>query len=98
MVKVLGLRLRLICKSHSSSHWPRVWRALIAAIENGYPPEFAAQKIWEAVDADSRELLIAEGMEAAIVDLRAKEPDKLFDMMEAMVAQGYAQKMAAENN
>ena len=50
------------------------------------------------MDADTRELLIAEGMEAAIVDLRAKEPDKLFDMMEAMVAQGYAQKMAAENN
>ena len=64
----------------------------------GYPPEYAAQKIWEAVDAGTRELLIAEGMEAAIVDLRAKEPDKLFDMMEAMVAQGYAQKMAAENN
>lgn len=69
-----------------------------SAIENGYPPEYAAQKIWEAVDAGTRELLIAEGMEAAIVDLRAKEPDKLFDMMEAMVAQGYAQKMAAESN
>lgn len=69
-----------------------------SAIENGYPPEYAAQKIWEAVDAGTRELLIAEGMEAAIVELRAKEPDKLFDMMEAMVAQGYAQKMAAENN
>ena len=69
-----------------------------SAIENGYPPEYAAQKIWEAVDAGTRELLIAEGMEAAIVELRAKEPDKLFDMMEAMVAQGYAQQMAAENN
>jgi hypothetical protein len=37
-------------------------------------------------------------MEAAIVDLRAKEPEKLFDMMAASVAAGYAQKMAAENN
>lgn len=69
-----------------------------SAIENGYPPEYAAQKIWEALDAGTRELLIAEGMEAAIVDLRAKEPDRLFDMMEAMVAQGYAQKMAADTN
>jgi hypothetical protein len=69
-----------------------------SAIDNGYPPEYAAQKIWQAVDDGTRELLIAEGMEAAIVDLRAKEPDQLFDMMAAMVAQGYAQKMAAENN
>jgi short-subunit dehydrogenase len=68
------------------------------AIENGYPPEVAAQRIWDAMDAGTRELLIAEGMEAAIVDLRAKEPEKLFDMMAASVAAGYAQKMAAENN
>ena len=69
-----------------------------SAIENGYPPEVAAQRIWDAMDAGIRELLIAEGMEAAIVDLRAKDPDKLFDMMAATVAAGYAQKMAAENN
>ena len=68
------------------------------AIENGYPPEVAAQRIWDAMDAGTRELLIAEGMEAAIVDLRAKEPEKLFNMMAASVAAGYAQKMAAENN
>jgi 2-keto-3-deoxy-6-phosphogluconate aldolase len=37
-------------------------------------------------------------MEAAIPVMRAQDPEKLFDMVEAMVAQGYAQKMAAENN
>jgi dehydrogenase/reductase SDR family member 7B len=40
--------------------------------------------------------VIAEGMEASIPALRASDPEKLFDMVEAMVAAGYAQKMNAE--
>ena len=43
-------------------------------------------------------LKVGQVMEAAIPMMRAQKPDKLFDMVEAMVAQGYAQKMAAENN
>ena len=39
--------------------------------------------------------MIAEGMEAQIPVLRAADPEKLFDMVEAMVAAGYAQKMQA---
>ena len=69
-----------------------------AAIDNGLDPADVAKTIWDALDAGKREIVVAEGMEAAIPVMRAQEPDKLFDMVESMVAQGYAQKMAAENN
>jgi dehydrogenase/reductase SDR family member 7B len=35
-------------------------------------------------------------MEAQIPVLRAQDPERLFDMVEAMVANGYAAKMAAQ--
>jgi short-subunit dehydrogenase len=65
------------------------------AIENGIEPDVAAQLIWEAVGAGTRELVIAEGIEAEMPKLRAHDPEKLFDMVEALVASGYAGKMAA---
>lgn len=68
-----------------------------AAIEGGFDPADAAQQIWAAVDEGTRELLIAQGIEAEITRLRASDPERLFDMMANMVAQGYAQKMKAEN-
>lgn len=67
-----------------------------AAIDNGIDPDKVAQLIWQAVADGTREMVIAEGMEANIPVLRAQNPEQLFDMMEAMVANGYAQKMAAE--
>lgn len=67
-----------------------------AAIDNGIDPATVAQTIWDAVASGKREIVIAEGMEANIPILRAHDPEKLFDMVEAMVANGYAQKMAAE--
>ncbi|MEE9433391.1 MAG: SDR family NAD(P)-dependent oxidoreductase [Sphingorhabdus sp.] len=63
------------------------------AIDNGIDPVEVAKLIWQAASDGARELLIAEGVEAAIPGLRASDPEKLFDMVEAMVAQGYAQKM-----
>ena len=42
-----------------------------------------------------REIVIAEGVEAGIPVLRAQDPEKLFDMVEAMVADGYAKKISA---
>lgn len=66
------------------------------AIDNGIDPSEVARLIWQAVDDGAREMVIAEGMEANIPVLRAQDPEKLFDMVEAMVASGYAQKMAAE--
>ena len=69
-----------------------------AAIDNGIDPQKVSELIWQAVAQGTRELLIAEGMEAGIPGLRAQDPERLFDMLEAMVAQGYAQKMAAPTN
>ena len=66
------------------------------AIDNGIDPDEVAKLIWDAVAAGTREMVIAEGMEATIPVLRAQDPEKLFDMVEAMVASGYAQKMAAQ--
>ncbi len=66
------------------------------AIDNGIDPNEVARLIWEAVAAGTREIVIAEGMEANIPVMRAQDPEKLFDMVEAMVASGYAQKLTAE--
>lgn len=67
-----------------------------AAIDNGIDPNEVAAQIWAAVAEGKREIVIAEGMEAQIPVLRASDPERLFDMVEAMVANGYASKMAAE--
>lgn len=67
-----------------------------AAIDNGIDPDKVARLIWEAVSTGKREIVIAEGMEASIPMLRAQDPEKLFDMVEAMVAAGYAQKISAQ--
>ena len=69
-----------------------------AAIDNGIDPQKVSELIWQAVAMGTRELLIAEGMEAGIPALRAQDPERLFDTLEAMVAQGYAQKMATPTN
>lgn len=67
-----------------------------AAIDNGIDPAEVAQKIWEAVAAGTREMVIAEGMEATIPVLRAQDPERLFDLFETFIANGYAEKLAAE--
>lgn len=67
-----------------------------AAIDNGIDPDKVASLIWEAVATGKREIVIAEGMEANIPILRAQDPEKLFDMVEAMVADGYAKKLSAQ--
>lgn len=66
------------------------------AIDNGIDPGEVARLIWDAVESGTREMVIAEGMEANIPVMRAHEPEKLFDMVEALVASGYAQKMVAD--
>ena len=65
------------------------------AIDNGIDPDFVARTIWDAVAGGKREIVIAEGMEAQMPVMRASDPEKLFDMVEAMVAAGYAAKMQA---
>jgi dehydrogenase/reductase SDR family member 7B len=65
------------------------------AIDQGIDPDFVAQTIWDAVEQGKREIVIAEGMEAQLPILRGSDPEKLFDMVEAMVAAGYAQRLQA---
>ena len=67
------------------------------AIDEGLDPADVAKRIIDASEAGEREIIVAEGMERNIVDLRRSEPEKLFEMMAAMVAEGYAQKMGAES-
>jgi len=67
-----------------------------AAIENGLPPDEAAHAVLSAVEAGTRELVLASGMEYDIVALRRSDPDALFDRMSALVSAGYASDMDAE--
>lgn len=67
-----------------------------AAIDNGLPPEDAAQRIIDALRAGERELILADGMEKEIARLRRADPNALFDRMAALVAQGYARQLGAE--
>lgn len=66
-----------------------------AAIENGMPADDAAAAMLAAVDAGVRELILAEGIEAAIVAMRRSDPDALFTQMSNMVQAGYAAQMKA---
>jgi dehydrogenase/reductase SDR family member 7B len=66
-----------------------------AAIEAGMSVEDAVAAIMDAVDSETRELILAVGAEAHIAQLRRSNPDAVFDMMAASVVQGYAAKMNA---
>jgi dehydrogenase/reductase SDR family protein 7B len=67
-----------------------------AAIDNGMAPEVAAGRILDALRADVRELILADGMEAHIAHLRRSDPNQLFDRMAEMIARGYAKQLGAE--
>lgn len=63
------------------------------AIENGMDPDKAAKRMLRAMARGDREIIIARGVELTIARLRRKSPNKLFDLMEKMMASGYAEKM-----
>lgn len=65
------------------------------AIDNGIPADEAARRIVDAIELNSREIIVAAGMEEAMGELR-RTPDQLFDQVAAMVASGYMEKMKAE--
>jgi dehydrogenase/reductase SDR family protein 7B len=67
-----------------------------AAIDNGLPATDASEAILAAVEAGKRELVLASGMELEVAMLRRKDPDALYDRLSAMVREGYAQRMAAD--
>ncbi|MCB2097844.1 MAG: SDR family oxidoreductase [Parvularculaceae bacterium] len=52
-------------------------------IENGMPPEQAAAMILDGLAHDRREVIVAEGMELAALQMRAQNPDALFDFVAA---------------
>jgi dehydrogenase/reductase SDR family member 7B len=66
-----------------------------AAVDNGSPPEDAARAILSAIEAGTRELVLATGMEYEFVALRRRDPDALFDRMSGLVRAGYASDMKA---
>lgn len=66
------------------------------AIDEGLEPDGVAKTIWQAVADGKREIVVADGFEAQIPVLRATNPEQLFDMFEATVANGYAKQMGAE--
>ena len=65
-------------------------------IDNGIRPQDAARKIVDAVALNQREIIVAEGMEEAMGEMR-RTPDQLFDQVSGMVAAGYMEKMQAED-
>jgi dehydrogenase/reductase SDR family protein 7B len=65
-----------------------------AAIEAGISPAASAAAILAAIEAGTRELVLATGMEHELVVLRRRDPEALFDQMSMLVRAGYAQTMA----
>lgn len=64
-------------------------------IDEGISPDDAARRMIDAVALGQREIIVAEGMEEAMGEMR-RTPDQLFDQVAAMVAAGYIEKMEAE--
>lgn len=65
------------------------------AIDNGIPPHEAARRIVDAMALNQREIIVAEGIEEAMGELR-RTPDQLLDQVAGMVARGYMDKVQAE--
>ncbi len=65
------------------------------AIDNGIPADEAARTMLDAIAAGTREIIVAQGMEAGMGELR-RTPDSLFDSVAAMVANGYMDKLEHE--
>jgi dehydrogenase/reductase SDR family member 7B len=65
------------------------------AIDNGIPADEAARMMLDEIAAGTREIIVAQGMEAGMGELR-RTPDSLFDSVAAMVANGYMDKLEHE--
>lgn len=102
----LGLKVLVVCPGSIATNVSRnalnadgsIRGVSDAAIDNGIRPEEAARQMLEAIANGTRELIVAEGMEAQIPALRRTNPDALFDQVSAMVQAGYATKMAVQGS
>jgi short-subunit dehydrogenase len=65
------------------------------AIDNGIPADDAARTMLDAMAAGTREIIVAQGLERDMGELR-RTPDSLFDSVAAMVANGYMDKLEHE--
>ena len=68
-----------------------------AAIEAGISPQECADAMLAAIEAGTRELVLATGMEHHVAALRRSDPDALFEQMSDMVRAGYAQRMESDS-
>ncbi len=66
------------------------------AIDNGIDPDVAAAQMLAAMLNDEREIIVAEGAERVMGELR-RTPEALFDQIAGMMAAGYAERMKAES-
>lgn len=63
------------------------------AIDEGISAADAATAMVDGIAAGEREIMVAEGMEAALGEMR-RTPDELFDQVAAMVAAGYMEDLS----
>ncbi|MEP3049952.1 MAG: SDR family NAD(P)-dependent oxidoreductase [Erythrobacter sp.] len=64
-------------------------------IDEGIPADDAAAAMLDGIAAGEREIIVAQGMEAGMGEMR-RTPEALMDQVAAMVAGGYMEKMEAE--
>ncbi|MFC4294852.1 SDR family NAD(P)-dependent oxidoreductase [Novosphingobium tardum] len=64
-------------------------------IDNGIEPAVAARAMIDAMLADQRDIIVAEGGEKQMGELR-RTPDALLDQVGGLMSAGYAARMAAE--
>lgn len=65
------------------------------AIDEGIKPADAAREIVEAMELGTREIIVAQGVERQMAELR-RTPEPLMDQLAQMVERGYIEKMEAE--
>lgn len=63
------------------------------AIEEGIDPDVAATQMLDGINAGTREIIVAEGVERAMGEAR-RTPDALLDQVAEMVARGYMERLA----
>jgi dehydrogenase/reductase SDR family member 7B len=66
------------------------------AIDNGIDPAVAVAQMLAEMLAGNREIIVAEGAEQQMGELR-RTPDALLDQVGALMARGYAERMKAES-
>ncbi len=66
------------------------------AIDNGIPADEAARTMVDAIAGGQREIIVAQGFEQSLGEMR-RTPDQLLDQIAAMVAAGYIEKMEADD-